>query len=90
MKKTYDTPEKLVALLLARETDIRAMPVLGASAAGHAALVNMRLLKDDGKTKAEGMQFLRTPDGWRANITGKVVDKMGKKLAELPQKDGKK
>ncbi len=91
VRAMYDTPEKLVALLLARETDIRAMQVLGESSAGDEALVNMRLMKDDGKTKEEGMQFRRTPDGWRANITGKAVDKMGKKLSEPSKKDaGKK
>ena len=90
VRATYDTPEKLVALLLARETDIRAMQVLGESSAGDDALVNMRLMKDDGKTKEEGMQFRRTADGWRANITGKAVDKMGKKLSDPPKKDGGK
>jgi hypothetical protein len=91
VRATYDTPEKLVALLLARETDIRAMQVLGESSAGDDAVVNMRLLKDDGKTKDEGLQFRRSADGWRMNVTGKVVDKMGKKLSEPPKKDaGKK
>ncbi|MBM3853754.1 MAG: hypothetical protein FJ399_11450 [Verrucomicrobia bacterium] len=91
VRATFDTPEKLVALLLARETDIRAMQVIGENTAGDEALVNLRLLKDDGKTKDEGMQFRRSPDGWRANITGKVVDKMGKKLSDPGKKDaGKK
>lgn len=90
VRATYDTPEKLVALLLARETDIQAMQVLGESTAGDDALVNMRLMKQDGKTKEEGMQFRRTSDGWRMNVTGKAMDKMGKKLTDLPKKDGKK
>ena len=87
---TYNTPEKLVALLLARETDIRGLQVLGESQAGSEALVNLRLLKDDGKTKDEGLQFRQTPDGWRMTVTGKVVDKMGKKLTDPPKKDGGK
>lgn len=90
VRATYDTPEKLVALLLARESDIRAMQVLGENSSGDDALVNLRMLKDDGKTKDEGMQFRRSADGWRANVTGKVVDKMGKKLTDPPKKDGKK
>jgi len=90
VRANYDTPEKLVALLLARETDIQAMQVLGESTAGDDALVNMRLMKQDGKTKEEGMQFRRTSDGWRMNVTGKAMDKMGKKLTEPPKKDGQK
>ncbi|WP_414662532.1 nuclear transport factor 2 family protein [Horticoccus sp. 23ND18S-11] len=86
LKKTYDTPEKLVALLLAREVDIRAMQVIGESTAGDDALVNLRLQKDDGKTKEEGMTFQRTPEGWRMRVTGKAVDKMGKKLNDPPKK----
>ncbi len=86
VRRTYDTPETLVALLLAREGDVRAMQVLGESKAGDEALVNLRLQKDDGKTKEEGIQFRRTPDGWRMTISGKAVDKMGKKLAEPPKK----
>ena len=64
--------------------------MLGENSAGDDALVNLRLLKEDGKTKDEGMPFRRTSDDWRANITGKVVDKMGRKLSEPPKKDGKK
>ena len=90
VRVTYDTPEKLVALLLARESDIRAMQVLGENSSGDEALVNLRMLKDDGKTKDEGLQFRRSSDGWRMNVTGKVVDKMGKKLTDQPKKDGKK
>jgi hypothetical protein len=85
-RKTYDTPEKLVALLLARETDARAMQVLGANLAGDDALVNLRLQKYDGKTKDEGYQFRRSGDGWRLVVPGKAVDKLGKKLSEPPKK----
>lgn len=86
VRRTYDTPEKLVALLLAREGDVRAMQVLGERKAGDEALVNLRLQKDDGKTKEEGIRFRRTSDGWRMTVSGKAVDKMGKKLAEPPKK----
>ena len=85
-RQTYDTPEKLVALLLARDTDARAMQVLGANTAGDDALVSLRLQKDDGKTKEEGYQFRRTSDGWRLLVPGKAVDKMGKKLTDPPKK----
>lgn len=85
-RQTYDTPEKLVALLLARDTDARAMQVLGANTAGDDALVSLRLQKDDGKTKDEGYQFRRTSDGWRLVVPGKAVDKMGKKLTDPPKK----
>jgi hypothetical protein len=85
-RQTYNTPEKLVALLLARDTDARAMQVLGANIAGEDALVNLRLQKDDGKTKDEGYQFKRTGDGWRLMVPGKAVDKMGKKLNDPPKK----
>lgn len=85
-RATYDTPEKLVALLLARDTDARAMQVLGANTAGDDALVSLRLQKDDGKTKDEGYQFKRTSDGWRLVVPGKAVDKMGKKLTDSPKK----
>jgi hypothetical protein len=90
VRATYDTPEKLVALLLARESDIRAMQVLGESSSGDDAVVNLRTLKEDGKTKDEGLQFRRSSDGWRMNVTGKAMDKMGKKLSDQPKKDGKK
>lgn len=82
----YDTPEKLIALFLAREGDARAMQILGESTAGNDALVNMRLQKDDGKTKEEGYQFRRTSDGWRLVVPAKAVDKFGKKLTEDPKK----
>lgn len=82
----YNTPEKLIALFLAREGDARAMQILGESTAGDDALVNLRLQKDDGKTKEEGYQFRRTGDGWRLVVPGKAVDKFGKKLTEPPKK----
>ncbi len=85
-RQTYDTPEKLIALLLARDTDARAMQVLGANTAGDDALVSLRLQKDDGKTKDEGYQFRRTSDGWRLVMPGKAVDKLGKKLTDPPKK----
>ncbi len=85
-RASYNTPEKLVALLLARDTDARAMQVLGANTAGDDALVSLRLQKDDGKTKDEGYQFKRTADGWRLIVPGKAVDKMGKKLTDPPKK----
>jgi hypothetical protein len=85
-RQTYDTPEKLVALLLARDTDARAMQVLGANTAGDDALVSLRLQKDDGKTKEEGYQFRRTADGWRLVVPGKALEKMGKKLTDPPKK----
>ncbi len=85
-RETYNTPEKLVALLLARDTDARAMQVLGANLAGDDALVSLRLQKEDGKTKDEGYQFRRTPDGWRLVVPGKAVDKLGKKLSDPPKK----
>jgi hypothetical protein len=84
-RQAYDTPEKLVALLLARDSDARAMQVLGANTAGDDALVSLRLQKDDGKTKDEGYQFRRTTDGWRLVVPGKAVDKMGKKLTDPPK-----
>lgn len=86
LRQVYDTPEKLVALLLARDTDARAMQVMGANTAGDDALVSLRLQKDDGKTKDEGYQFRRTSDGWRLVVPGKAVEKMGKKLADPPKK----
>lgn len=85
-RQDYDSPEKLIALLLARDGDARAMQILGESKAGDDALVNLRLQKDDGKTKDEGYQFRRTGDGWRLVVPGKAVDKLGKKLAEPPKK----
>lgn len=85
-RQTYDTPETLVALLLARDADARAMQVLGANTAGDDALVSLRLQKDDGKTKEEGYQFRRTSDGWRLVVPGKAVDRMGKKLTDPPRK----
>lgn len=85
-RKVYDSPEKLIALLLARDTDARAMQVLGASIAGSEALVSLRLQKDDGKTKEEGYQFRKTDDGWRLVLPTKAVEKMSKKLSEPPKK----
>lgn len=89
-RTAYDTPEKLIALLLARDVDARAMQILGENKAGDDALVNLRLQKDDGKTKDEGYQFRRTSDGWRLVIPGKAVDKFGKKLTNPPKKDSGK
>lgn len=86
VRAQYDTPEKFVALFLARDTDARAMQVLGENKLGEDRLVNLRLLKDDGKTKDEGYQFRRTSDGWRLVVPAKMVDKFGKKLTEPPKK----
>ena len=86
----YDTPEKLVALLMAREGDVQAMQILGENRAASDALVNLRTQKGDGKTKEEGLQFKQTTDGWKLVVTGKAVDKYGKKLTEPPKQNGKK
>lgn len=88
VRATYGTPEKLIALLMARDADIRAMQVLSENQANDDALVNVRVQKGDGKTKDEGYAFRRDGDGWRMVIPGKAVDKYGKKLTEPPKKGG--
>ena len=87
-RATYGTPEKLIALLMARDADIRAMQVLSENQANNDALVNVRLQKGDGKTKDEGYSFRRDGDGWRMVIPGKAVEKYGKKLSEPAKKGG--
>jgi hypothetical protein len=82
----YDTPEKFVALFMAREGDIRAMQVLGENVAGGDALVNVRAQKSDGKTKEEGYPFRQVNDGWRYVVTAKAADKYGKQLTEAEKK----
>ncbi len=84
----YGTPEKLIALLMARDADIRAMQVLSESRNENEALVNVRVQKGDGKTKDEGYAFRQVGDAWRLVIPGKAVDKYGKKLTEPPKKGG--
>lgn len=86
-RATYNTPEKLIAFLMAGEGDNQGMQVLAESRAGNEALVNLRVQKSDGKTKEEGVPFRQTSDGWKLVVTGKAVDKFGKKLAE-PSKKG--
>lgn len=88
VRATYGTPEKLIALLMARDADIRAMQVLSESQANNDALVMLRLQKGDGKTKDEGHAFRREGDGWRLVIPGKAVEKNGKKLTDPPKKGG--
>lgn len=88
VRATYGTPEKLIALLMARDSDIRAMQVLSENQANNDALVMMRVQKGDGKTKDEGYSFRRDGDGWRLVIPGKAVDKYGKKLSDPPKKGG--
>jgi len=85
-RAAYDSPEKLIALLLARDIDVKALQILGENQAGDDALVNLRMQKDDGKTKEEGYQFKRTSDGWRLVIPAKAVDKFGKKLSDPGKK----
>jgi hypothetical protein len=85
-RAAYDSPEKLIALLLAREIDVKALQILGENQAGDDALVNLRMQKDDGKTKEEGYPFKRTSDGWRLVIPAKAVDKFGKKLSDPGKK----
>jgi len=85
-RAAYDSPEKLVALLLARDIDAKALQILGENQAGNDALVNLRTQKDDGKTKEEGYQFRQTADGWKMVIPAKAVDKFGKKLTDPGKK----
>ena len=84
----YDTPEKFIALFMARDGDIRAMQVLDENVAGQDALVNVRAQKGDGKTKEDGYVFRRVGDGWQLVVPGKAVDKYGKKLTEPDKKKG--
>jgi thioredoxin-like negative regulator of GroEL len=88
VRATYGTPEKLIALRMARDADIRAMQVLSESQVNNDALVMLRLQKGDGKTKDEGYVFRREGDGWRLVIPGKAVEKYGKKLTDPPKKGG--
>jgi hypothetical protein len=88
VRAQYDTPEKFIALFMAREGDARAMQVLTENISGNDALVNVRAQRGDGKTKEDGYVFRRSPDGWRLVVPAKSVDKFGNKLTKPDKKKG--
>jgi len=79
----YGSPEKVVALMLARDAaGITGIQVLGQrDLSADTVGVRVRLADEQGKTKEQGLAFQQTPDGMKALIPDATVEKYAKQLA---------
>ena len=79
----YGSPEKLVALFLAKDAAVvSGMQILGQrDVSADVVGVRVRVANDEGKTKEQSFGFQRGSDGLRLIITDKVVDKYAQQLA---------
>lgn len=81
-RQQYGSAEKVMALLIARESGaLTGMQVLGQKDIG-ADDVGLRIrFTSDGKTKDDTFLMHRNPDGWRLLLPDQTVENLAKKLA---------
>jgi hypothetical protein len=80
----YGSPEKLVALMIAKDTgNVSGMQVLGSREMGDPDTVGMRLRfgNDLGQTKESSVLLHQASDGWRVLLTDDPVEKWAKQLS---------
>ena len=78
----YGSPEKLVALMLAKDASaLTGMQILGQrDVTPDVVGVKVRLANEEGKTKEQGLAFQKTADGLRLKVPDDVVDKYARQL----------
>jgi hypothetical protein len=81
-REQYGTPEKLMALMLARDAEkLAGMQVLGQrEVAPDTTGVRVRFGNDMGQTKEESLLMHRANDGWHLMLTDAPVEKFAKQL----------
>ena len=86
----FGTPEKLVALFLAKDAaGVTGMQILGQrDISAEVVGVRVRFANEEGKTKEEGLGFARTTDGLKMIVPEKIVDKYAQQL-KGPRAPGK-
>lgn len=79
----YGSPEKLVALFLAKDAAVvSGMQILGQRDVTPDLIgVRVRLANDEGKTKEDLFGFQRASDGLRLVVTDRIVDKYAQQIA---------
>ena len=78
----YGSPEKLVALMLAKDASaLTGMQILGQrDVTPDVVGVKVRLANEEGKTKEQGLAFQKTADGLRLKVPDDLVDKYARQL----------
>lgn len=79
----YGSPEKLVALFLAKDAAaIAGMQILGQRDVSPDVVgVRVRVSNDEGKTKEQSFGFQKTPDGLRLKVPEEFVNKYAQQLS---------
>lgn len=82
-KAQYGSPEKLVALMIAKDAaNLSGMQILGQREITPDDVgLRIRVGGEDGKTKDDSFLLHRQPDGWRLTLPDQVVEKFAKQLA---------
>ncbi len=76
-KQEYGTPEKVIALMMAKDAgSLAGMQLLGKKEDGaNDVTVRVRIGDDQGKTKDDKFEMRRARDGWRLLVPDKAVEK---------------
>ena len=76
-RRDYGTPEKVIALMMAKDAgSLAGMQILGQREDGaDNVVVRVRIGDDQGKTKDDKFEMRRSSDGWRLLVPDKAVEK---------------
>jgi len=82
-KREYGTPEKVIALMMAKDAgSLAGMQILGKREDGaNDAVVRVRVGDDQGKMKDDKFEMRRSPDGWRLLVPDKAVEKYARQVS---------
>jgi hypothetical protein len=81
-RQQYGTPEKLIALMIAKDADkVTGMQILGQREVGPDDVgMRIRFGNEQGQTKEDSLLLHRTNDGWKLQLNDGAVDKFAQKI----------
>lgn len=81
-RRQYGSPEKLMALLIARDAGkLTGMRVLGQDTLGSDdTILRVRFAGEEGKTKDDTLPFHRSAGGWQLQLSERAVEKFARQL----------
>jgi hypothetical protein len=82
-RSEYGTPEKVIALMIAKDAGALAgMQIVGKREEGaNDVVVRVRIGDDQGKMKEDKFEMRRLPDGWRLRVPDKAVERYARQVS---------